>query len=108
MHRCTTNKGSFKNERKQGLTITTSTSTSNSVVNLLFDEKDEKQELFEWQKAIIEAQEMNRNKDNRLKQKRNDIALLVSLNSATSIAMPIDWRKSSDDYDIDYTTERGK
>lgn len=79
---CIINVGTFQSIIKEGLSL--NTCTSNTGVDLLFDLWNEHDDYLAWEKAIVEAQETNRRKLNKLQQARNTISLLTSLNSLKS------------------------
>ena len=108
INRCTIDVGAF-HAKKQGLTV--KRTTDNIGVDLLFETRLENQKYALWEKAILEAQEINRSKEDRLKQARNKILLLVAMNSSKSrpsTSIMNAQRRSSADIELSCPLEAGK
>ena len=99
LNKCTAHLGIFRRNKKNGLTLNSSTSASYTGIDLLFDTANE-HELSVWENAILEAQEMLRNNANRLIQARNEISLLESVNNPSSNRNKILRTKSSESAEI--------
>ena len=98
--------GTFKSDKKKVLSINPNTFDSDAGVDLMFDEEND-HELSIWENGILEAQEIQRTKANRLRQARNDISLLESLNNPKSHSMRILRTKSSESAQFNRSAEIG-